>query len=489
MSLHQEAQDGILTRPLLQKYLSKDPDALKTEDWHGYTPLALAVREGHVGVVKLLLQNKADANQKIRDGRTPLYIAMSAKQNTKRIAQLLLTYDANVNFPIKELGNETAIMAAIVQSRDPEVIQLIVDNGASLTRANDKGETAKSLADQSANPAIHRALLSEDKKGGWQTELESLLVSSGLFARAYFSNSKEAIENAARRVSNFIGSEEAGKAQGIDDPQTEDEFQKDLYYFIEKQGLEDFYPRGSNFVAQVAQNAVQMVNSPRSLPLPRSSIRTLAQLALYKPVFYCDDSGSMKEENRWENLKSVVKAMTDIMTSLPPDLERTVQLRFINKDDSTADLSPSEVLNKLNFTPDKGTMIGTSLKDKVLKPFIYDVINGGDVLARPYLIITITDGCPTGEDIGTFRSVVYEFKNYILSKGYSTQAVRFNLNQIGSDDKAKEFLDSFVGDSLTNDILYVTADRIDAVFREFQDNKQVLYEWLENRLVSSVSMP
>lgn len=150
----------------------------------------------------------------------------------------------------------------------------------------------------------------------------------------------------------------------------------------------------------------------------------------------------MKEENRWENLKSVVTAMTDIMTSLPPGLERTVQLRFINKDDSTADLSPSEVLNKLNFTPDRGTTIGTSLKDKVLNPFIYDVINGGDELARPYLIITITDGCPTGENIGTFRSVVYDFKNYILSKGYSTQGEAF-LFQAMAEDRSTKLLQPF----------------------------------------------
>lgn len=212
MSIHDQAKEGTLTRSWLQDHLSKEPDDLDEYNFDGYTPLSLAVREGQVGAVKLLLLKKADANKTVRDGRTPLYIAMSAKQSTERIAQLLLAHGANVNFPIEEWGNETAIMAAITQSRDPEVVRLLVENGASLTRANDRGDTARSLADQSANPAIHKALLPKDKQEGWQTELESLLVSTGLFARAYFTNSKDAIENAARRISSLINSEKPAKA-------------------------------------------------------------------------------------------------------------------------------------------------------------------------------------------------------------------------------------------------------------------------------------
>ncbi|CAG7963147.1 unnamed protein product [Penicillium nalgiovense] len=383
MSIHDQAKEGTLTRSWLQDHLSKEPDDLDEYNFDGYTPLSLAVREGQVGAVKLLLLKKADANKTVRDGRTPLYIAMSAKQSTERIAQLLLAHGANVNFPIEEWGNETAIMAAITQSRDPEVVRLLVENGASLTRANDRGDTARSLADQSANPAIHKALLPKDKQEGWQTELESLL------------------------------------AGGIDDPQTKEEFKEDLFRFIEQQGLEDIFPSNSQYVNDVAENAIKARNSSPSLPVLGSSARIRARASLYKVIFYCDDSGSMDKDDRWGSLKSVVNAMTEVMTGLAPKYQRTVQLRFINKDETSSDLQPSEILGKLNFKPNGGTKIGTVLNDKVLKPFVKDVIDGGRVLDRPYLVIAITDGHPESEDTGKFRSVVSEYRDYITSNGYS----------------------------------------------------------------------
>lgn len=115
----------------------------------------------------------------------------------------------------------------------------------------------------------------------------------------------------------------------------------------------------------------------------------------------------------------MVNAMTEVMTGLAPKYQRTVQLRFINKDETSSDLQPSEILGKLNFKPNGGTKIGTVLNDKVLKPFVKDVIDGGRVLDRPYLVIAITDGHPESEDTGKFRSVVSEYRDYITSNGYS----------------------------------------------------------------------
>ncbi|OQE84078.1 hypothetical protein PENNAL_c0029G06507 [Penicillium nalgiovense] len=489
MSIHDQAKEGTLTRSWLQDHLSKEPDDLDEYNFDGYTPLSLAVREGQVGAVKLLLLKKADANKTVRDGRTPLYIAMSAKQSTERIAQLLLAHGANVNFPIEEWGNETAIMAAITQSRDPEVVRLLVENGASLTRANDRGDTARSLADQSANPAIHKALLPKDKQEGWQTELESLLVSTGLFARAYFTNSKDAIENAARRkcttpttLYNFTDGHKAG---GIDDPQTKEEFKEDLFRFIEQQGLEDIFPSNSQYVNDVAENAIKARNSSPSLPVLGSSARIRARASLYKVIFYCDDSGSMDKDDRWGSLKSVVNAMTEVMTGLAPKYQRTVQLRFINKDETSSDLQPSEILGKLNFKPNGGTKIGTVLNDKVLKPFVKDVIDGGRVLDRPYLVIAITDGHPESEDTGKFRSVVSEYRDYITSNGYSKHALCINLNQIGNDKDASQFLNGLANDSATEDILHVTAESADAIAK-FRDNKDQLEAWFEGKLYEAI---
>lgn len=204
MTLHSASSDGTLTRASLQRYLVLvEIDAL---DDRGFTPLALAIKNGHPSVVKLLLQNGASVDKTVRDGRTPLYLAANAKQNRARIVQLLLSHDPrpDVDASSPEWNNETPLMVAITQGRDPEVIRLLVEAGASLTKTNDRGETAVALADQSTNPAIRDAL-SLGGQRGWAAALAQLLVSAILFALVYadkWPGVKEIIQNVIRSAYN-----------------------------------------------------------------------------------------------------------------------------------------------------------------------------------------------------------------------------------------------------------------------------------------------
>lgn len=205
MTLHGDSQEGTLTRASLQKYLVLV--SVNVEDKNGFTPLALAVKNGHPSVVKLLLQNGATADQPVRDGRTPLYLAANAKQNRLRIVQLLLEQNPKpeVDASSPEWDNETPLMVAITQGRDPEVVQLLVDAGASLTRTNDRGETAVSLADQSTNNAIKNALVPKGQRSSIGSALAQLLVSALLFALAYaekWPGVQNIIQNAIRSANN-----------------------------------------------------------------------------------------------------------------------------------------------------------------------------------------------------------------------------------------------------------------------------------------------
>jgi ankyrin repeat protein len=160
-NLHINAKNGTLTRSNLADLLIDQ--SIDDEDNYGDTALTLAIRGGHVGAVKLLLQNRADANKATKDGNAPLYLAALTTTNSGRITQLLLDHDAEVDKQIPRSG-DTALMAAVRQGTCPEAIRTLLDFGASLTKSNLNGETARSLADESTNSAVHQAIALEGSR-------------------------------------------------------------------------------------------------------------------------------------------------------------------------------------------------------------------------------------------------------------------------------------------------------------------------------------
>lgn len=207
MDIYTEAHNGTLTNSGLEKYLRSS--SINDENpTTGFTPLTIAVRGGHANVVALLLRRKANVNQKTRDGRTPLYLAANARNNRPRLIQLLLEYYARVDESSSEWENETPLMVAITQARDPEVIRLLVDAKASLTKQNDRGETAQFLAGQSSNPAIKNAILPKDQQNQGRVELTSLIISFVLFILAYVNSGfvEDIIKGAVSSLYGIVGS-------------------------------------------------------------------------------------------------------------------------------------------------------------------------------------------------------------------------------------------------------------------------------------------
>eukprot|EP00882_Tetradesmus_deserticola_P004189 GHRQ01004425.1.p2 GENE.GHRQ01004425.1~~GHRQ01004425.1.p2 ORF type:complete len:222 (+),score=109.85 GHRQ01004425.1:165-830(+) len=84
------------------------------------------------------------------------------------------------------------------------------------------------------------------------------------------------------------------------------------------------------------------------------------------------------------------------------------------------------------------TPLATSLANKVLGPIVYSLAGSGQ-LAKPVLVLTITDGEPTDNPRDLVVQVIKEARNR-LSAQYGPKAVAFEFAQVGKDQRAQAFL-------------------------------------------------
>ena len=135
-------------------------------------------------------------------------------------------------------------------------------------------------------------------------------------------------------------------------------------------------------------------------------------------TYTIDDSGSMKEENRMASQASIVAFMSELMLMFAPT-DKGVHLRFINKTGPGMDNIRGDALkNQLSFTPAGSTKIGNGLKDKVLNPFVYSIVDGKKTFERPVLVLTITDGIPSEEPEDTFANMMTACSQKVKAASY-----------------------------------------------------------------------
>jgi hypothetical protein len=131
-----------------------------------------------------------------------------------------------------------------------------------------------------------------------------------------------------------------------------------------------------------------------------------------------DNSGSMREENRWPKQTELATRIANIVTSIPGN--KGVYFRFINKATADADnLDSNSVSSRLRANaPNGSTPIGTQLREKILKPLVYSVLDAGKQLKHAYLIMIITDGCPWDEPNDQLRVSILECGKRLKDAGY-----------------------------------------------------------------------
>ncbi|TPX39436.1 hypothetical protein SeMB42_g05926 [Synchytrium endobioticum] len=214
---------------------------------------------------------------------------------------------------------------------------------------------------------------------------------------------------------------------------------------IQENRLDSFY--GTPQAFQTVLSKAQSVNFDAIAArwrIPRELAYDLVSLSLYDVIFFCDDSGSMAFEEhgeRIDDLKEILGQVSSIATQFDAD---GIMVRFINSAlEGNSIRSPLEVdslLSQVNYHG--GTMIGTNLDLKVLQPLVLRPAMTS-TLAKPVLIITITDGEPNVEPRDKLTQVIKQAKAALNSQTrYGAGAVAFEFAQVGRDLKAQKFLES-----------------------------------------------
>lgn len=131
-SLQAAVIDGNLDK--MKEIVNQNVNAKTDKD--GVTPLHIAAQEGHVDIVDYLLSNQADPNIKNKDGETPLHLA--AQEGHDKIVRSLLSNQADQN--IKNKDGETPLLWAAQEGYDYIVCSLL-SNQADPNIKNKDGET------------------------------------------------------------------------------------------------------------------------------------------------------------------------------------------------------------------------------------------------------------------------------------------------------------------------------------------------------------
>ncbi|RPB08727.1 hypothetical protein P167DRAFT_567690 [Morchella conica CCBAS932] len=270
-------------------------------------------------------------------------------------------------------------------------------------------------------------------------------------------------------------------------PKTVQDFLDHINSVLKDQGLSDFYKPDDLRLKEIAEKAAEYAKNHPDGPLGKpEDTADLCQLGLYDNICFLDDSGSMKEDNRIQSLKEILKRVVSITGLLDFD---GVQIRWLNyANDSTmndiyepAGLTP--IFNVVKF--DGSTPLGTKLKQKVIDPMIVAKL-AGKQLKKPIIVSIITDGEPNEEPVDQLEKSIKECKDALVKNGYKENHVLFQISQIGNSKGAEKFLNDLKADKNIRRLLYLTSGSLDKQMELFHEQENELQKWLLNIMLAPV---
>ncbi|KAK6955757.1 hypothetical protein Daesc_003401 [Daldinia eschscholtzii] len=504
MTAFEYARRGQLDRKRLDSYIKDNPDIVnEQEPTSGLTLLAIAAVGGFPEEIETLLRRDAKADGLSRSGETPLLLATwKGTRERSRIVQLLLkktpSSSIDVTYPIA--SNKTPLMYAI-ENRDIDSIRMLRRAGASLDIPNDEGPNAKEMAENTKDLEVIRALDPEKEKRGL-SKLADTVVSFLLYTLAWVNASLNGL------VSRVVGLDPE-LDQGIDEEHqyVNDGEQVNTAEFLENIDdcvaespvLERFFKDDKKFIQGLAQKAIGLKNDPSTDLGKEDYLPKTVKVSLHQQVIYCDDSGSMKTDGRWDIQKDLVNRIAKITTRILPQGEG-VALRFINQDiDDSSNLSLQgigDIIEPMSWKRSGRTPIGTNLRSKILEPLVYSKIRDKS-LKRPLLISVTTDGNPSLEPDSTFVEAISECGKKLEDAEYPRESrtlstrgvdvaistykdrtvtgVKFMIGQIGKSPEATKFLESLRGNV---DIAPRISEKLDDKLKDLHDNDRELERWV-----------
>jgi ankyrin repeat protein len=115
------------------------------------TPLSLAVNHGKYKMVKYLLSKGVDMNGQVHKCSSALHKVVESHEDFSRVKMLKILITEQTNFNIDDILDRTPLMAAVMNTHiyleeAIKVIQLLLYNGANVTKKDTYGQTALDMA-------------------------------------------------------------------------------------------------------------------------------------------------------------------------------------------------------------------------------------------------------------------------------------------------------------------------------------------------------